>query len=247
MAELLERVRLLKDSEGESLSENSTKWLLERLKNNDDTFKPILPKKMYVGKFYYMLYDLNGKSSKMEQFSPILLVDYRKVMGKIILYGISLNFIPLNVRLLFFDNFLDSFQNIFDPIDSDSKKGGKEKPLPINFKIAFDSLDKIGFQYIIREFDVDKINKVYEVNMQSLPRFLTVNTTVLTGVDEMKLAEIWYSKLKNREESLQKRISELITDYEEISKVFKQEFKSYEKEFKNISKSKENLKSIGIK
>jgi len=247
MAELLERVRLLKNEEGALVSENSTKWLLSRLQTPDEGFKAVKSKNMYVGKFYFLLYDLDGKSSKMEQYSPILLVDYRNVMGKKIIYGISLNFIPQNIRLLFFDGLLESFQDVFLPLDSKEKIGNAEKPLPINFKIAFDMLDKIGFQYVIREFDIQQVNKAYEVSMQMLPRYMTVNSTVLTGVDETKLAEIWFSKLKNREESVQKRISELITDYEEVSKTFRSEFRNYQREFDKISKSKDNLKSLGLR
>lgn len=247
MADLLDRIKILKDAEGIKVSENSTNWLLARLQTPDAGFKAVRAKNMFVGKFYFMLYDLSGKSSKMEQYSPILLVDHRKMLTKNIVYGISINFIPQNIRLLFFDNFLSSFQNIFLPIDAKEKVGNAEKPLPINFKIAFDSLDKIGFQYSIREFDMDLINKSYEVSMQLLPRFLTVNSTVLTGVDELKLAEIWESKLKNRTESTQQRISELITDYSEINEVFKKEFKSYKTEFDKIQKTKENLKSLGLR
>jgi len=246
MGELLERVRILKDEEVK-VAENSTDWLLTRLKNPDEGFKTVRPKNMYVGKFYFMMYDMQGKSSKMEQYSPILLVDFRKVATKKILYGISINFLPQNIRLLFFDEFLKPFENVFEPIDSEEKKGGPEKPLPISFQIAFEALDKIGFQYVIREFDADKINKVYEVKMSMLPRFMTVNTTVLTEVDEQKMAEIWLSKLKNREEAVQKRISELITDYKEITKTFDKEFKSYEREFEKIEKSKKNLKSLGLR
>jgi len=247
MPELLDRVKILKDAEGVKVSENSTEWLLKRMQNPDETFKAVKAKNMYVGKFYFMLYDLQGKTSKMEQYSPILLVDYRKVAIKRLLYGISLNFLPQNIRLLFFDGFLNSFKNVFLPLDSKEKAGNAEKPLPINFKIAFDSLDKIGFQYVIREFDMDLVNKAYEVSMQQLPRYMTVNSTVLTGVDEKKMAEIWLSKLKNREESMQKRISDLITDYTEVSKVFKKEFNSYQREFDNIAKAKDNLKSLGLR
>jgi hypothetical protein len=247
MGELLDRVRILKDEEGEAVSKNSTEWLLKRLQNPDAGFKAVKAKNMYVGKFYFLMYDMEGKSSKMEQFSPILLVDFRKVATKKLLYGISLNFIPQNIRLLFFDAFLDSFENVFLPIDSQEKVGNAEKPLPISFQIAFEALDKIGFQYVIRELDADKINKAYEVSMQTLPRYMTVNTTVLTDVDEKKMAEIWLSKLKNREEAVQKRISELITSYEDVAKTFSKEFKSYEREFEKIQKSKDNLKSLGLR
>lgn len=247
MAELLDRIKILKDTEGSKVSENSTEWLLKRLQNPDKGFKAVSTKNMYVGKFYFLLYDLQGNSSKMEQYSPILLIDYRKVNTKILLYGLSINFIPQNIRLLFFDQFLDSFSNVFLPIDSKEKVGSSEKPLPINFATVFEPLDKIGFQYSIRELDASLINKSYEVSMQMLPRYLTVNTTILTGVDEQKMADIWYSKLKKREESLQKRISELITDYTEISKTFQKEFRSYKSEFDKISKAKDNLKALGLR
>lgn len=247
MAELLDRVKLLKKTEGTLVSENSTKWLLKRLQSPEEGFKAVKLNDVYIGKFYYLLYDLHSKRSKMEQYSPVLLVDYRNVSGKKIIYGISLNFIPQNIRLLFFDSFLDSFQNVFKPLDSKEKIGNNEKPLPINFEIAFKALDKIGFQYTIREFDIEQINKAYEVSMNTLPRFMTVNSTVITGVDENKLANIWLSKLKNREEAVQKRISELVTDYTEITKTFRKEFKNYKKEFDNISNSKDNLKSLGLK
>lgn len=230
--DLLEDIKLLKSKEGNKLSENSTKWLLDKLKNPNDVFKAIRLNKILIGKFYFILYDLQGKTSKMEQYSPMLIVDFRNQMNKKLVYGISVNFIPKNIRILFFNSLLKNYDQ------------EKNRPIKINFKIAFNLLDSIGFQYCIRELDASLINKVYEIDASAINRFLTIDTYPITNVDEKKLAEIWLSKLKKREESLQKRISELITDYSEISKTFEKQMKDYKKEFENIQDSKDHLNNL---
>lgn len=245
MAQLLDEITSLRKTEGTKLSENSTSWLVSKLQNNDDTVQQVTLAEMTVGKFYFMMYNLAGKTSKIEQYNPILFVDFKHVGNTKILFGLSLNFLPLRMRLVFFDKLLDNYPHVFEKKDSKSKKGQPEQPLGhINYNSVYNLLSKIGYEYVIREFDIRLINQVYEVSMSKLPQFLTINTYTFTNVDDEKLAQIWLAKLKTREERHQQLLLNITSGYDKIEKTLNEEFGHFKDTMKNLAKAQDFLDKI---
>lgn len=248
MAELLNIISSIKKEEGKNFPENSSRWLIEKLQRPNEGVQQIGLNDMTVGKFYFLMYDLSGKSSKLEQYSPILFVDFKHVFNTKILFGLSINFIPARLRILFFDKLLDSYPKALQPTDSKDKKGQPEQPLKgINFENVYNMLSKVGYEYAIREFDIRLVNKVYEVSMINLPRFLSINTQAFTNVDDAKLAQIWLAKLKTREERHQKLLLDIASGYDKVEKSLNEEFESFKEKMKNLEESMTYLSDLAKK
>ncbi len=215
----------------------STKWLFNKIRKPDNDFVPTGLDNLYLGKFYFMQYDLKklNKSSKLEQFVPMMVVDYKPAIDTRVMWVLNLNFMPTNIKEAFFSSFLDKNQSTLD-LNSESKDWTQEQPLPnINYQRMWGELIPFGFEYAIREIRVDLINNLWGVSSKDISFLSTVNTQVLTGVDEGKLNEIWVTKLKN--ENLENRVNELKTiktNYENIIKELADKFKSLNNNLKGI-------------
>lgn len=210
----------------------SINWLFNKINKPDNKFVQVTTDMLTVGKFYFARYDMRGfnKSSKMEQFVPFLMVDYKPAIDSKVVYIMNLNFLPLNTKEVFFSTFLDKNNSIIEK-NSEKKNAKIEQPLPnIGYKIMYSELLKYGFEYSIREMRVELFNDIYQISTDNIERLITLNTQALTGVDEDKLQEIWVSKIKN--ESLENRVQDILeikSNYEKIVNELAEKFKNLNK------------------
>ena len=221
---------------GSNYRNESTKWLFGKIKQPDANFMKVGLNNLKVGSFYFMQYDLKkiNKSSKVEQFVPMLVVDYKPSIDSKVIWVLNMNFLPTNVKEALFSNITDNYSDIFDK-NTNVNSWSQEIPLVINYKKMWDILLPYGFEYAIREIRVDLINSLWSVSSKNLHILTTVNTQILTGVDEGKLQEIWATKLKN--ESLGNRVDELKTiktNYYNILEELADKFKNLNKYLNEI-------------
>jgi hypothetical protein len=215
----------------------STKWLFNKIRDNDKKVVKVGLDNLRIGQFYFMRYDLKGlnKSSKLEQFVPMMVVDYKPAIDKKVVWVLNLNFIPINLKESFFSSFLDTQQGTLDK-NYEAKDWNTEKPLSnINYENVWKQLLAYGFEYTIREIRLDLINDIHAVSTDYLHFLTTQNTQALTGVDEAKLNEIWITKLKK--ESLGERMKDLTqikSNYENILNELADKFKVLNKRIKGI-------------
>jgi hypothetical protein len=217
----------------------SFSWLYTSIQNTTNKFNRVFDKSSFIsGKFYFLRYDLKrlNKTQKLEQLSPILLIDSRVYEGKKYYYGINLNFFPLSIKEAFFTKFIDdNYTNILKE-NEEKKTVLSESPLSnINYDSIHLELLKYGYEYTIREYRDELINEIYMVSTDFLDKFITIHTQTLTGVDDTKLNEIWIAKLKA--ETLQDRLDDVFlikSNYENILKELKEKFKNLEQELSNI-------------
>lgn len=231
MGILLQRLRERREIEGVRTSENSTKWLSDQLKSPDNTFvKVVTPDKIVPGKLYFLFYDLAAalKSSKMEQYSPILALRKGMVEGKPILWGFSLNFLPERVKVNWFDQLLERF---FKGVLSTNIKEDQivKEPLKLTFEGVYKTLASIGFEYAIREFRLDLINRVYEIDLTQLDRFVSVDVQKFTNVDPKKLIEIWIAKLGEGDARLKEIKENVLTNFKTLDDELNMSFEELEK------------------
>jgi len=227
MKKFSDKIYYLKSKIG-SYSNKSTEWLFKNINKPTNKFMRISPDQLTIGKFYFARYDLRkiNKSSKMEQFIPFLMVDYKPSIDSKVVFVLNLNFLPLNTKEVFFSNFLDKYTNIFEE-NFLKKTSLLELPLSnITYKNIYSQLLKYGFEYSIRELRVELFDEIYSVSTDNLDKLISVNTQILTGVDELKLQEIWITKLKN--ESYNDRIQDILeikNNYEKIVNELVEKFK----------------------
>lgn len=213
---------------------------------NDSRSNVIVPvnlSSIEKGKFYFMLYDLQGKSSKMEKFNPLFVIDWNDENNTRYLYAVSINFIPVSIRTVFF-NSLCNFN--LDTIE-DNKKLTVEKQESfdnINFATIYKLLYSIGFEWSIRKFDCKLINKIYGVSTEILPIYITMSTAQMTGVDDGKIIDIWHKKIQEQEQRHNRMIKELVGDYEKMNKELTNAYKSVDVRNDNLEKSLQLMKGM---
>ena len=213
---------------------------------NSSNSKDILPINLTAiekGKFYFMFYDLAGKSSKMEKFNPIFIIDWNNQDGTRYIYGVSINFIPVSIRTVFF-NSLCNFN--LDTVNKNTELETKQQYAfkNIDFANIYKLLRAIGFEWSIRRFDVKLVNKIYEISMNILPVFLTMSTAKLTGVDDLKLIEIWNKKITEQESRHNQLMKKLLGDYEKMEQELTDAYKTVDEKNTNLEKSLQLIKSI---
>ena len=210
--------------EGNSMYKNNEEYIKEHLNSsNNEIVAPVNITSIEKGKFYFMFYHLDGKISNWEKFNPLLVVDWFDLDNTRYLYGISLNFIPMNIKVIFFNEIFNGNLKIIE--NNLMKDITKQEPLKgIDFVNTYKMLSNIGFEWAIRRFDIKYINNVYNINFSSLKEFITMSTIGFTGVDDMKLIEIWKSKIFKQQERHERIIKELLNDYKEMSKDIKKTY-----------------------
>lgn len=243
MAWLKQRVQALYEKHGTGLATHSAQVVFDELQRPGRNSQVV--REARIGMFAFMLYDLAGKSTRMEQYSPILLADWRSIKTEKYLWGLSLNFMPTNVRIVFLDQLLSYRQQTIDN-NCKASSVAKETPLDgITYEVLYKSLQSIGYEYALRQFDAKKITKLYEVSFGFLDHFAVFDTMRFTGVDEAKLVEIWLAKLDEQEERHKKMLQMLHKDYAEMTKTLQAEIKSAIETSKSLEKTAKTLRKMG--
>lgn len=211
----LNNVKKQYQNEGDLMYSNNEKFITEQINDQDGYIIPVNINSIQRGSFYFMFYNLDGKSSNMEKFNPLLVCDWFDLQGTRWLYGISLNFIPMNIRVLIFNEILNAnYQVVHDNLSIDVSKQNSLNG--IDFVNMHKLLFNVGFEWSIRKFDMKLINQVYKISTNILTQFITMSTIGFTGVDDFKLVEIWQKKITEQDVRQQKMIKELLNDYSEM-------------------------------
>lgn len=191
----------------------ATNWLSDKIKQPDLLFQPIDPKNIKNGKFYFLYYDLKS-NNKMVMYSPVFLIDTKFTKYGTVFYGISLNFLPIKQRYLFFNEIFQNYDKTFYEMET-FNNSSKELPIEIPAQYIYDILKSMGFEWAIREFLLSRMNKLiiekaYEISFQDMCKFCSFDSSVLTGVKESQLAQIWQKKIKEQSEREREQLLHLM-------------------------------------
>jgi len=204
MAELLERVKLSLLVNGNGVVENyknNSLFFYNKYQKSDAEVRNIRVGEMQIGGFYFLHYK---DDSNWMKYSPIFTVDFRKFENIIIIFGINLNFIPLEIRTTIFDKYIT---------DKDFEK---DNLLEVNYQGVYDELRKYGFEYAICEYNLAQVVLVHKIEMDLVPRFLYAGHPI-NKYDPKKLYEIWKAKLSGRQARDQEMSQSLIDEFFDIS------------------------------
>lgn len=240
---LLDTIKIQFQAEGSAMYKTNGARITDGLNGGSDEIVPINLVNIEKGKFYFIFYDLSGKSTKMEKFNPLLIIDWNDQDSTRYIYGVSINFIPVSIRTVFF-NSLCNFN--IKTLEYNSKlETEKQYPLEnINFANIYKLLYSIGFEWSIRKFDAKLVNKVYSISTNILPTFLTMATSQLTGVDDSKLVDIWNKKIQEQEARHNKLLKEILGDYKNMEKELTSAYKSVDTKNTNLEKSLQLIKKL---
>lgn len=162
----------------ENFKENSIE-LAEAYSKSSKDIKNIPIKNIIPGGFYHLQ---SVNDSNWMRNAPVFVAEQKRFRDKIILMGVNLNFIPLEIRVMFFDKFIDE------------KTFEKDDYLKVNFQGVYNELRSLGFEYALMEFDVSKIIFAHKISMNALSSFL-ISQHPTNKYDPKKIFEIWKAKI----------------------------------------------------
>jgi hypothetical protein len=199
---------------------NSSAYMMDLYLKANKLCIPIPYGKMRIGQFYFMTYK---DDSNWMKFSPILLVDVKKVSNKIIAYGINFNFIPLEIRLQFLDKFISGLDDV-------------NQLSNINFQIAYSNLIKWGWEYAIVEYSVAQIDRCYQIDWEILPQFIC-SAHPKVKYDPKKLYEIWVAKLDGKKERDAEIYKSTVDELLKVETLLSGKYTELEDHIKRVQKS----------
>lgn len=217
MGYLIEKtaLKLLVNGDGlvDNFIKNSTELAQLYTKSTDDV-KVVSSNNVKVGGFYHLV--SQNKSNWMRN-APVFVVSQKKNVNFQIeedngiiksgvvdlIYAINLNLIPLEVRVLFFDEYISE------------KDFEKDNFLKVSHEGVSNALKSIGFEYALMPFIKNKIIFSHKISMHMVPKFL-IHQHPTNKYDPKKLLQIWESKIQNsnqRDAEMKKAIIDDFTDY----------------------------------
>jgi hypothetical protein len=204
MGELVERAKLSLLVHGNGLADNfknNSLWLYDQYQKSTEEVQNIAVKDIFPGGFYFFQYK---DSSNWMKWAPVFVSDFRKFSNKIIIFAVNFNFIPLELRVMIFDKYInaDDFE--------------KNNFLKVDYKGIYDELRTLGFEYALMEFDTIGIELVHRINLSILPRFF-YHQHPMNKYDPKKLVEIWKSKLDKRDERHKEMMSSLLNEFYDVN------------------------------
>lgn len=138
------------------------------------------------------------------KYAPVFIADFKKFEDKIILFCVNFNFIPLEIRVQIFDQFIS---------EQDFKNNSF---LKVNYKGMYEQLLRTGFEYSLMEFNAAQIVLVHRVSLELIPRFL-YSQHPINIYDPKKLVQIWQAKLDGREQRHKEIVSSIISDFYDVN------------------------------
>jgi hypothetical protein len=226
MSDLLEKFKLNSLVYGNGLVENyknNSLYFYEKYSKSDSEVTSIRPGQMQMGGFYFIHY---LDDSKWMSYSPIFTVDFRKFGDMIVILAINFNFIPIEIRLSIFDQFIKN------------EDMEKDRLLPVRYDGAYKELLKYGFEYSIVEYNFKQIKFVHKINMSSVPRFLCAGHPI-NKYDPKKLYEIWKAKIGDQSKRHQEMESSLISDFFDASEDILESYDQLKSHIQRLQKSVE--------
>lgn len=224
MGALNERLKLSQMVYGKDIVDyykNNTEYMLYLYQNSSDECVLIDKSEIQVGGFYHFFY---MDDSNWMKYSPVFICDHREFKNMIVLLGVNFNFIPLELRVRIFDEFIT---------DEDFNT---DKLLQVDFVGMYQQLLRIGFEYSIREYNVAQIVGVHRISLELLPRFL-YSSYPSNKYDPNKLMDTWKKKIETKEQRHREIIQSVISDFYDITGEISENYKVLSGHIADLQKS----------
>lgn len=228
---LLERVRLNLLVYGNGIEENfknNSLFFADKYSKSDKMVTALSTADLQTGGFYFLHY---SDDSNWMKYSPVFVVEQKNFGNQVIVMAVNLNFIPLEVRAMIFDPYIqeDYFEN--------------DTFLKVDYSGMYNELIGFGFEYSLMEYNAIQIKMVHKIHMEMLPRFLYSQHPRAT-YDPRKLMSIWRKKIETKSQRNQEMMKSMIDDFYNIDNDISEKYKVMKGHIERIQKS---LKKYGGK
>ena len=222
MGELLNQIETkLKVNSSAELYKENTMYFFEAYKQSSKLILSVPLLKIQLGAFYFLHYK---DDSNWMQYSPVFVVEYKKLQDLIIIYAINFNFIPLEIRPVLFDKLITK-----NDID-------KNKILPVNYDTIYKSLLKFGFEYALVEYNLSQIITAHKIDLSLLSDFLYSGHPI-NKYDPIKLYDIWRKKLESNQKRHQEMMTAIIKDFYAIEEEMSKDYDALKKHADRVRSS----------
>ena len=224
MGVLLDKVNESLKKNGNGIADNfknNSLYFYNKYQKSDDEVQSTRVLDIQMGRFYFFHY---YDDSNWVKYSPVFTISTKRYQDLIIIEAINLNFIPIEIRVSFFDQF-------FSKKDFD-----EDKSLPTEFTSTYNELLRYGFEYAILEYNVAQMNFVHRINMKNIPQFLYAGHPI-NKYDPRKLYDIWRVKIQTKYQRNQEMSQALIGDFFDISNEISDKYEVLEKHIKRLQTS----------
>jgi hypothetical protein len=234
MGELVDRVKINMLVYGNGIAENyknNTLYFYNAYLKSSPEVKLVQAKDIWYGRFYFFHY--LDKSDWMK-YSPVYVADFKKFGNKIILYCVNLNFLPLELRVAFFDNFMieqDFIKNDF---------------LKVKMQEVYNKLRSMYFEYALMEFDASHIRMVHQIHLDILPRFI-ISGHPKVIYDPKKLRDISTTKIKDSDKRHKEMMNSLASDFFETTKEIPEKYQTLKKHIQRLRNNSIRYSNISRK
>jgi hypothetical protein len=204
----------------------SNKEFFQLRKNQTNKFMNIPLNKIQVGKFYIILYNFNGN----KLYAPIFVIDYRVTNNnKHVIYGINLDYLPFDYKLLFFNKLYELTKNIFN-YNEDVETFLIENPIPVKFETIYNSLKENGdFNFSISAFDIIKIKECFGISTTLLYLMIHIHMRPIN----VKLMKSLMDSYENGSKEYQ-LLNETIQKLDDMVESYDNDVKEFYKKLRNI-------------
>jgi len=230
MGELYDRFKLNKlVSSNDPVSyfkENSIDFYKSYTKSTEQ-IKAIPVRLMIPGKFYFLHYK---DDSNWIRYSPVFITEQKLYESNILFTCVNFNFIPLEIRILFFDKYIKELD-----FQQDIKKKGNHF-IKVKHEIIYRELKKLRLEYSIQPYNAAQIVTCHRIMMEDLPRFL-FSAHPKNKYDPKKLIEIWKTKAKNSDQRDDEMMKLTTEDLYNFDKDFMQKFDTLSSHIERFRKS----------
>lgn len=204
MSILSEKVKLSMLVNGGNLVDyykKNSEYFYHKYQKSDKEVESINLRDIYPGGFYFLHYQ---DESNWLKYSPVFVCDFKKFSNNLILLAVNFNLIPLEIREMIFSKYITE-QDIT-----------KNKFLVVDFEGMYNELLKIGFEYAIMEYSINRMVSIHRINLNVIERFL-YHQHPINKYDPYKLYNIWEVKLKTKEERHREMVSSLLSEFYDIN------------------------------
>lgn len=224
MGVLLDKVDLSLLVYGNGIVENfknNSLFFYDKFQKSDDDVTNINVSDIEPGGFYFFHY---LDDSNWMKYSPVFVTSSKKFSNLVVLFGVNLNFIPLEVRVSIFDKFMKE-----EDFDDDNF-------LNVDHKGVYNELLKFGFEYALMEYNLIQVKFVHKISMNMVSRFLYSQHPV-NKYDPNKIMQIWQKKISNQESRNKEMMSVMLSDFYDINGDIKSQYKMLKEHIQRIQKS----------
>lgn len=224
MGELSERVKLSLLVHGDGIPDNFKKnslFFYEKYLKSDKEVKNIPVNDLKPGGFYFFHYK---DDSNWMRWAPVYLSGFKKFNNQIILLCVNFNFLPLEIRVLIFDQYINE-SNI-----------EKDTLLNAKYEMVYSDLKKVGFEYSLMEFNAIQLVAVHKISMSLLPRFL-YSQHPKNVYDPKKLLSIWEAKISTRDERNKEMMLSVVSEWYDVNKEISDKYSELKDHIKRLRTS----------